>query len=200
MDDGELFLEYSQSESVALDDGRIKSAAFDTTQGFGLRAVVGRGGRLCPCLGTVGGGDPPGRGDRPGGRRAAMPAAGGAAAGHQPHPLYRPQPARHGRSCGQDQAVDRDRRLCPQPRPAGPPGHGLALRRLAGGADHAPRRPAGRATSGRWSASTSRSWSARATGMETGSHGAGGRVTLRALSRSGDTGRRRSTRRCARRW
>jgi len=40
MDDGELFLEYSQSESVALDDGRIKSASFDTTQGFGLRAVA----------------------------------------------------------------------------------------------------------------------------------------------------------------
>src|SRR3977135_1294701 len=41
MDDGELYLEYSQSESVALDDGRIKSASFDTTQGFGLRAVAG---------------------------------------------------------------------------------------------------------------------------------------------------------------
>jgi TldD protein len=41
LDDGELFLEYSQSESVALDDGRIKSASFDTTQGFGLRAVAG---------------------------------------------------------------------------------------------------------------------------------------------------------------
>src|SRR5256885_16089330 len=41
MDDGELFLEYSQSESVGLDDGRIKSASFDTTQGFGLRAVAG---------------------------------------------------------------------------------------------------------------------------------------------------------------
>jgi TldD protein len=39
MDDGELFLEYSQSESIALDDGRIKSASFDTAQGFGLRAV-----------------------------------------------------------------------------------------------------------------------------------------------------------------
>jgi TldD protein len=39
MDDGELYLEYSQSESVALDDGRIKSASFDTAQGFGLRAV-----------------------------------------------------------------------------------------------------------------------------------------------------------------
>src|SRR5512133_523685 len=41
MADGELFLEYSQSASAALDDGRIKSAAFDTTQGFGLRAVAG---------------------------------------------------------------------------------------------------------------------------------------------------------------
>src|SRR5207344_3448052 len=41
MDDGELYLEYSQSESVALDDGRIKSASFDTTQGFGLRAISG---------------------------------------------------------------------------------------------------------------------------------------------------------------
>ena len=41
MDDGELYLEYSQSEAVALDDGRIKSASFDTSQGFGLRAVSG---------------------------------------------------------------------------------------------------------------------------------------------------------------
>src|SRR5689334_23672288 len=40
-DDGELFLEYSLSESVALDDGKIKSASFDTAQGFGLRAISG---------------------------------------------------------------------------------------------------------------------------------------------------------------
>jgi len=40
-DDGELFLEYRQSESISLDDGRIKSANFDTVQGFGLRAVSG---------------------------------------------------------------------------------------------------------------------------------------------------------------
>ncbi len=39
MDDGELFLEYCQSESLTLDDGRIKSASFDTAQGFGLRAL-----------------------------------------------------------------------------------------------------------------------------------------------------------------
>jgi len=39
-DDGELFLEYRQSESLVFDDGRLKSAGFDTTQGFGLRANV----------------------------------------------------------------------------------------------------------------------------------------------------------------
>ncbi|MBC7953394.1 MAG: metalloprotease TldD [Rhodospirillaceae bacterium] len=40
-DDGELFLEYRQSESLVLDDRQIKSASFDTTQGFGLRSVAG---------------------------------------------------------------------------------------------------------------------------------------------------------------
>lgn len=40
-DDGELFLEYCQSESISLEDGRIRNAAFDTTQGFGLRSVAG---------------------------------------------------------------------------------------------------------------------------------------------------------------
>ena len=40
-DDGELFLEYRQSESFAFDDGKLKSASFDTAQGFGLRAVSG---------------------------------------------------------------------------------------------------------------------------------------------------------------
>jgi TldD protein len=42
-DDGELFLEYRQSESFAFDDGRLKAASFDTSQGFGLRAVSGEG-------------------------------------------------------------------------------------------------------------------------------------------------------------
>ena len=40
-DDGEMFLEYRLTESFAFDDGRMKSASFDTTQGFGLRAVAG---------------------------------------------------------------------------------------------------------------------------------------------------------------
>ncbi len=40
-EDGELYLEYVQSESLLLEDGKIKSASFDTSQGFGLRSVVG---------------------------------------------------------------------------------------------------------------------------------------------------------------
>src|SRR5688572_17923513 len=40
-DDGELFLEFNQSEALAYDDGKLKSASFDVTQGFGLRAVAG---------------------------------------------------------------------------------------------------------------------------------------------------------------
>ncbi len=39
-DDGELYLEYRQSEALVFDDGRLKSASFDTAQGFGLRAVA----------------------------------------------------------------------------------------------------------------------------------------------------------------
>ena len=40
-DDGELFIERSQSESLVFDDGRLRSASFDESQGFGLRAVSG---------------------------------------------------------------------------------------------------------------------------------------------------------------
>ena len=40
-DDGELFLEYVQHEALVFDDGRLKSASFNTSQGFGLRAVAG---------------------------------------------------------------------------------------------------------------------------------------------------------------
>lgn len=40
-DDGELFVEDSRTESFYWDDGRLKSASFDATQGFGLRIVAG---------------------------------------------------------------------------------------------------------------------------------------------------------------
>jgi len=40
-DDGELFMEYRQGEMLAFDDGRLKSASYDVTQGIGLRRIVG---------------------------------------------------------------------------------------------------------------------------------------------------------------
>lgn len=41
MDDGELFLEYRQSESFGFDDGVLKHANYNTDSGFGLRGVLG---------------------------------------------------------------------------------------------------------------------------------------------------------------
>lgn len=40
-DDGELFFERRRSEGLMFDDGRLKTASYDASQGFGLRAVRG---------------------------------------------------------------------------------------------------------------------------------------------------------------
>ncbi len=40
-DDGELYLQYSASESFGFDDGRLKTADYSTDAGFGLRGVSG---------------------------------------------------------------------------------------------------------------------------------------------------------------
>lgn len=40
-DDGELFLEYVQSEFFGWDDGKLKTCTYDTDTGFGLRSVAG---------------------------------------------------------------------------------------------------------------------------------------------------------------
>jgi TldD protein len=40
-DDGELFLEYRQSENLVFDDGQLRTASFDVHHGFGLRAISG---------------------------------------------------------------------------------------------------------------------------------------------------------------
>ncbi|TXC72363.1 metalloprotease TldD [Sphingomonas ginsenosidivorax] len=40
-DDGELYLQYRKAEAFGFDDGRLKTASYDTTSGFGLRAVSG---------------------------------------------------------------------------------------------------------------------------------------------------------------
>ncbi len=41
-DDGELFLEYRESESLSFYEGHIRGASFNTDLGFGLRAVLGQ--------------------------------------------------------------------------------------------------------------------------------------------------------------
>ena len=40
-DDGELFIENTEAESLMFDDGKLKTGSFDTRQGFGLRSVCG---------------------------------------------------------------------------------------------------------------------------------------------------------------
>lgn len=40
-DDGELFFERRRSEGLVFDDGRLKTASYDASEGFGLRAVRG---------------------------------------------------------------------------------------------------------------------------------------------------------------
>ncbi|MBZ4023350.1 metalloprotease TldD [Rhodobacter sp. TJ_12] len=40
-EDGELFLERRRSEALIFDDGRVKNASYDASEGFGLRAVKG---------------------------------------------------------------------------------------------------------------------------------------------------------------
>ena len=40
-DDGELYVEHSQSEALTFDNGRMKGGSFNTDQGFGLRSVAG---------------------------------------------------------------------------------------------------------------------------------------------------------------
>lgn len=40
-EDGELFAEYSETEALVFDNGKLKTGTFNTSQGFGLRAVSG---------------------------------------------------------------------------------------------------------------------------------------------------------------
>ncbi len=40
-DDGELFVERRKSEALVFDDGRLRTASYDASEGFGLRAVRG---------------------------------------------------------------------------------------------------------------------------------------------------------------
>ena len=114
-DDGELYLEYKQSEMLLFDNGRLKQATYDTDQGFGLRAVKGEAVgyahasdmseaaliRAAEAVRAVQGGYS--------GQYAAAPAAQQCAA------LWRRKPPRRARLRRQGQAPGDHRRLCAGP-------------------------------------------------------------------------------------
>ncbi len=139
-DDGELFLEYRQSEMLAFDNGRLKQATYDTAQGFGLRAVkdeaVGYAhasdlseaalSRAADAVRAVKGGHSGSYAEPPG--------------THQPQALWRRQSARHAGLRGQGEIARADRRLRARQGPAGAPALGQRRRHLAGDRDPARRR------------------------------------------------------------
>ncbi len=167
-DDGELYLEYRQSESLAFDDGRLKTASFNTAQGFGLRAVAGeaRGfahaselseDAIRRAAGTV-------KAVHAG--RSGTMAEGPVGTNRQ---LYSDANPLHGVSTGgQDQGADRDRRLRPRQGSAGPSGVGVADRLLAGDPGAARRWAAGRRRAAAGAAERLGRWSATATAWRAG--------------------------------
>ena len=46
-DDGELFLERRRAEALVFDDGRVSTASYDASEGFGLRAANRQQRRTC---------------------------------------------------------------------------------------------------------------------------------------------------------
>ncbi len=198
-DDGELFLEYRQSESVSLDDGRIKSANFDTEPGLRPALGVGRGDRLCPCGHLVRGRAQARRRNGARGPHRPWRHHGRAARRHQPHSLHRRQSAVADPVRDQGGAAGRDRRLCARQGSARQAGDGLAARIVAGGAHRARRRhpclrhaaPGAaqrRGHDGRW----------RTHGNAAATAPAAASPTTGCWSPT--PGRRRSTKRSARRW
>ena len=143
-DDGELFLERRRGESLVFDDGRLKNAAYDAAEGFGLRAVRGETAGYAHSTEITEAALTARRRDRAArGRRRRRHARGGAAA-DQPAALHRPRPVRRRRVRGQGRDAARDRRLRPRPRPARGAGLGEPRRLDAGGRDPAPRGHAAR--------------------------------------------------------
>ena len=139
-DDGELFLEYRQAEALAFDNGRLKQATYDTSQGFGLRAVkdeaVGYAHasdvseaaieRAADAVRAV-----------KGGYSGQLCRAAGA---NQCEALWRRKPARRAVLRSQSAASANHRCLCPRQGSAGASGDGEHRRNLAGGRDFARRR------------------------------------------------------------
>ena len=198
-DDGELFLEYEQSESLSFDDGKLKSASFDTTQGFGLRTRRGRSDGLRPCLGARRAGAEARRRHGQGGACRPQRRDGRIAARHQPAPLCRRQSDRRRGLRQEGGAAAGDRRLCARQGAQGAPGLDLARGLLAGGRDHPRRRLARRRRAAAGAAQRQRGLRRRQPhGSRQHRLAAGAPPT--ATSSSRNTGSARPTRRSASRW
>jgi hypothetical protein len=140
-DDGELFVERSESESLVFDDGRLKSAAYDASEGFGLRVVAGETAGYAHANEISAAAM----------RRAADSASLAKArlcgrhrrgpARHQPESSTARTTLALARLLRQGRPAAGDRRLGPGPRSARGPGDGLPDRRAPGGRDPARRRP-----------------------------------------------------------
>ena len=198
-DDGELFLEYSQTEALMFDNGRLKQATYDTSQGFGLRAVkddaVGYAHssdvslpaliRAADAVAAVRGGYS--------GSFAARARA------HQRQALRRRQSAGCAGLREQGEAARRDRRLSARQGPAGAAGHGQPRRDLAGGGDHAARR---RELSRHPPAGARQCLRGRRPGRPAGKRLARAMAAAKATRASSkpSPGARPPTARCARRW
>ena len=136
-DDGELYLEYAQSEMLMFDNGRLKQATYNTDQGFGLRAVkdeaVGYAhssdlseaslARAADAVRAVKGGYS--------GRYADAPPHTNVRLYGDENPLGAPSFEAKVR------LLRNHRRLCAGEGPAGAAGHGLVRRDLAGDRDFA---------------------------------------------------------------
>ena len=141
-DDGELFMERSESEFFRFDDGRLKSASYDSTEGFGLRVVAGETAGFAHASEIT----------EAGHRRAAASAALAKrglyrrrrrrAPGHQRQALRRGRSPRLARLRRKGRPAAGDRRLRPGPRPPGRPGDGSLAGERRVGRDPARRRPA----------------------------------------------------------
>ena len=107
-DDGELFLERSRSEVLMFDDGRIKTASYDASEGFGLRAVRGEVAGYAHSTDISDFGDSARLRNRAACRGGWRRHPRGRAAAHQHHPLYRCGSDRRTRLSGQGRDPARD--------------------------------------------------------------------------------------------
>ena len=135
-----LFLEYRQAEMLVFDNGRLKQATYDTSQGFGLRAVKDE---------AVGYAHASDVSEAAIARAAdAVRAVKGGYSGHYAGPPPRTNVKLYGEDSPlgtpglrhQGAAAGDDRRLCARQGPARAPGLGQPRRHLAGGRDRARRR------------------------------------------------------------